>query len=184
MNRPPGWQGLLEQLAGRSTHSAHDELVRLVVRLRARDACEYCLMPTVGQFQVDHIIPVSVWLTVTRDTRGAHMDTTAGPDHVENYAWACPFCNGAKHQKVGRRVRGRTVGLFNPRRDWWPDHFAFFHGYLFIAGFTEIGRATERTLGFNDARLGGPLGTRHDQIMSGRYPPVWARDWLVSQPPA
>jgi len=40
---------------------------------------------------------------------------------------------------------------------------------------TDIGQATAATLGFNDARLEGPLGTRHEAILTGRYPPSWLR---------
>ena len=35
------------------------------MRLRANDACEYCLHPTVGQFHIDHIIPADVWVGYT-----------------------------------------------------------------------------------------------------------------------
>jgi hypothetical protein len=41
----------------------------------------------------------------------------------------------------------------------------------------------EQALGLNEPRLGGPLGTRHDAILVGRYPPHWARPWLVSAEP-
>lgn len=49
-----------------------------------------------------------------------------------------------------------------------------------IVGVSGIGRATEAALAFNDARLGGPLGTRHDAILVGRYPPAWAIRWLMA----
>lgn len=112
-----------------------------------------------------------------------------GPNHLDNYAWACPFCNAAKSDAVDHRLGRRRVRLFHPRRDLWPDHFVFFHDYLFVTGFTAVGRATEAALRFNDARLAGPLGTRHEHIVAGRHPPTWARDWLASgrrgaQPPA
>jgi len=38
-------------------HDPRDRLVRDVVRQRAADACEYCLMPTNGKFEVEHIVP-------------------------------------------------------------------------------------------------------------------------------
>jgi hypothetical protein len=152
------------------------------VRLRARDACEYCLLPTTGQFQIDHIIPPALWddylagrLQPLRPAPGRR-----GPDHLGNFAWCCPFCNTAKGQQVTQRVGRRGFRLFDPRRDRWPEHFVFVHHYLFIVGLPGIGQATERALGFNEPRPGGPLGTRHDAILVGRYPPPWARAWLIS----
>jgi hypothetical protein len=96
-----------------------------------------------------------------------------GPDHVDNFAWSCPFCNVGKSQRVTWRLGQATVRLFDPRRDAWSTHFRFLHSYLFIAGVTPIGAATQRALGFNAGEIGGPLGTRHDSILAGRYPPLW-----------
>jgi hypothetical protein len=42
-------------------HDARDPIVRDVVRQRAADACEYCLMPTTGKFEIEHIIPKQRW---------------------------------------------------------------------------------------------------------------------------
>lgn len=53
------------------------------------------------------------------------------------------------------------------------------HRYLFMRGLTDIGRATVDVLGFNDARLEGLLGPRHDAVLVDAYPPAWARAWLV-----
>jgi hypothetical protein len=154
----------------------------LAVRLRARDACEYCLLPTSGQFQIDHIIPPALWHDYLagrlRPIQTASERT--GPDHVGNFAWCCPFCNTAKGQQVTHRVGRRTARLFYPRRDRWSEHFVFVHNYLFIVGLPGIGQATEQALRLNDPRLGGPLGTRHDAVLVGRYPPPWARAWIVS----
>jgi hypothetical protein len=83
-------------------------------------------------------------------------------------------------QQVTRRADGRVVRLFNPRRDRWPDHFVFMHHYLFIVGVSRISRATESALGLNDARMGGPLGTRHDAVLVRQYPPPWAHSWLAT----
>jgi hypothetical protein len=102
-----------------------------------------------------------------------------GPDHIDNFAWSCPFCNAAKGQQVSGQVGRRTFRLFDPRRDRWTKHFVFVHNYLFIVGLPGIGYVTEHALGFNAERLGGPLGTRHDAVLVGRYPPPWARTWLI-----
>ena len=153
--------------------------------MRARDACEYCLLPTSGQFHVDHVIPPTVWQDYVAGSLPSVRPTPArrGPHHLDNFAWCCPFCNTAKGHQVSRRSGRRLYRLFDPRHDRWPEHFAFVHGYLFIVGLAGIGRATEEALRFNDPRLDGPLGTRHDAILVGRYPPAWARLWLVPADP-
>ena len=182
MSQPPSLRTLLQELDRYERHDPRDETVRLAVRLRARDACEYCLVPTSGQFQIDHIIPPALWRDYLagrlRPIRTASERT--GPDHLENFAWCCPFCNTAKGQRVTHRVGRRTVRLFDPRRDRWPEHFVFVHNYLFIVGLPGIGQATEQAHRFNDPRLGGPLGTRHDANLVGRHPPPWARAWIVA----
>jgi hypothetical protein len=139
-------------------------------------------LPTTGQFHIGHVIPPARWdeyragrLSAVRPVPGRR-----GPDHLENFAWCCPFCNSAKGQQIAHRVGRRTYRLFNPRRDCWPEHFAFVHNYLFIVSLLGIGQATEQVLGFNGPSLGGALGTRHDAILVGHYPPPWARSWLVS----
>lgn len=175
----PALSALLGELEGQERNDPHDEQVRLAIRLRARDACEYCLMPTTGQFHVDHIIPSSRWEEYV-DGRLPEIPTEGprrGPDHLDNSAWACPFCNVAKGQATGHRVGRNTYRLFDPRLDHWEEHFVFLHNYLLIVGESHIGEATERALQFNDSRINGPLGTRHDAILVGRYPPIWAQGW-------
>lgn len=49
----------LSILYRRAVHSPRNPDVRDVVRLRAGDACEYCLLPTIGHFNIEHIIPPS-----------------------------------------------------------------------------------------------------------------------------
>ena len=66
-------EALLSQLRAHERHDPHNADVRLVVRLRARDACEYCLLPTSGKFEVDHIIPARLWT--------APSVAQAGPRH-------------------------------------------------------------------------------------------------------
>jgi hypothetical protein len=175
----PNTQALLTLLAGRSRHDAGDDFVRLAVRLRAGDACEYCLLPTVGQFHVDHVIPPARWPDYVSGRLRALSPRPGrqGPQHIDNFAWCCPFCNGAKQQQVTRRIARRTHRLFDPRCDHWPEHFAYFHNHLIIVGVTGIGRATTEALGFNTGGPQGPLGSRHDAILASRYPPPWARGW-------
>lgn len=136
-------------------------------------------MPTVGQFEVDHIIPARLWTAIsgTRGLRPLQALPRSGPYHLDNFAWSCSFCNIAKgHQITGQSGR-RRFRLFDPRRDRWPDHFYFLHGHLLIVGLPGIGQATERALQMNDSQPEGPIGTRHEAIVAGRYPPAWARAW-------
>ncbi|MFN8559538.1 MAG: HNH endonuclease [Dehalococcoidia bacterium] len=146
-------------LAGRDRHDPHDAAVRLAARLRARDACEYCLLPTTGAFHVDHVIPPSLWQDYVAGRLGGVRPVTGrrGPDHLDNFALCCPFCNVAKGRHVSARTGSRVYRLFDPRRDRWPTFFVFVHGYLFIVGMPGIGEATERALRFNGPRVGGPL---------------------------
>lgn len=170
---------LLGRLEAQERNDPHDALVRQVVRLRARDACEYCLHPTTGQFEVDHIIPEALWSAYIAGHMGAALPPAPnrrGPHHLDNLAWSCSFCNLGKRQRVTHRIGTETVRLFDPRHDAWPDHFKFLNSNLFIVGVTPIGVATQRALGFNAGDIGGPLGTRHDSIIVGRYPPSFILD--------
>jgi hypothetical protein len=172
----PGLRTLLAQVEAQERNDPQDPLVRQVARLRARDACEYCLHPTTGQFEIDHIIPAGLWPNYSAGRLHATIQpipARRGPDHLDNFAWSCPFCNLGKHQHVTHRVGDETVRLFDPRRDTWSEHFTFLNNYLFIVGITPVGAATQRALGFNAGEIGGPLGTRHDSIMANCYPPPW-----------
>lgn len=179
MSRPGDADPLLDLLAVRQQLSVRDPLVRLAVRRRAQDAREYCLAPTQGLFQIDHVIPRRHWADYEAGRLPSRPPAPyrRGPDHLDNYAWSCPFCNGSKGGRTSLRTRGIVSRLYDPRMDVWPDHFVFLHTYIFIRGVSPIGLATEQALGFNDARPDGPLGTRHDAILLGVYPPDWARDW-------
>jgi hypothetical protein len=165
-------------------HDPAQPAVRLAVRVRARDACEYCLLPTTLQFHIDHYIPPALWAAFHTGRRREHSASSwrRGPQHTDNFVWACAFCNTAKGQRTAGMVGGRSHRLFDPRADRWPDHFRFLHSYLFIVGISSIGRATEQVLGFNARGIHGPLGSRHDLILLDRYPPHWARDWRVGEP--
>lgn len=172
---------LIRDLAARSRNAPHDPEVRVAVAARAVGRCEYCLLPTGGQFQIDHIVPPRRWQEHVDGQLGVTPPIAArrGPDHLDNFAWCCPFCNQHKLQQVGLRGRGHTTRLLDPRNDDWSEQFAFVHQYLFIVGVTDIGKATVRALGFNDPKLMGPLGIRHVAIGTGAYPPDWARPLLI-----
>jgi len=158
-----GLQGLLQDLASQERHSPRSDVVRLAVRLRARDACEYCLLPTVGQFHVAHVTPPRAW-----PSGAAH-----GPDHVDNYAWCCPFCNASRAART--ELGGQR--LFDPRRDHWREHFAFAQDYLVVLGTTAVGRATEAALDLNSPRYGRHVTQRYRALLENHYPPAWARSY-------
>ena len=177
----PDLAARLARLRRRAVHSPRNPDVRDVVRLRASDACEYCLLPTIGRFHLEHIIPPRLWTDYAagRLPGVPPRPDRHGPNHSDNYAWSCPFCNEAKSERVAHGTGRRATRFFDPRYDRWPDHFVFpsASGYLFIVGVTEVGRATAGLHGlhFNAGGLEGPLGTRHITILRGDYPPSWAR---------
>ena len=125
------------------------------VRQRAKDICEYCRLPQVSQeatFHVDHILP-----------RSAGGVTTAS-----NLALACVTCSLRKAARV--RVRdaktGKTVRLYNPRRDDWGKHFSFTSTWR-IRGRTRTGRATITALGMNRLAI---VAIRRELIALRRMP--------------
>lgn len=95
---PPVHPGLKRRIAvflRRDVHDGEDDEVRVVVRLRARDACAYCVLSTTGAFNVEHIIPPGKWADyVPGDLRGMpHRPGRGAPNPIDNYAWACPHCS-------------------------------------------------------------------------------------------
>src|SRR3954447_24048084 len=97
-----------------------------VVRARAGERCEYCLIPqsTVRlRFWIDHIIA------------SQHVGKTAS----ENLALACPFCNRHKGPNLTGidPATGSYVRLFNPRRDQWSAHFQL--NGAEVVGRTDMG---------------------------------------------
>ena len=116
--------------------------LRRQVRDRAGDCCEYCRHPasySCAPFVCDHVLP---------RVRGAGST-------MAELAWACPACNGHKYAKTQARdpQTGRTVALFNPRRQGWSRHFAWSRDFLIIEGRTAVGRATVAALHLNSRGL-------------------------------
>ena len=71
---------------------------------RANGLCEYCQAPAnfaSASFHCEHISPRKI----------------GGKSTLDNLAWACPWCNSAKHHKTHARdpQTGQRVPLFNPR---------------------------------------------------------------------
>ncbi|AFY43898.1 HNH endonuclease [Nostoc sp. PCC 7107] len=129
------------------------ELRRLVAR-RADYICEYCLVSESDRSsgcQVDHIISVK----------------HGGATTADNLCYACIFCNLQKGTDLGsiNWQTGELVRFFNPRRDFWGEHFRLGEGV--IQPLTDIGEVTARIFDFNcDERV----IERQALILSGQYP--------------
>ena len=112
---------------------------RIIVRTRAHNCCEYCLLPQDScslTHHIEHIVPRQ----------------HGGTDDHSNLALACHRCNLRKSPNLTGidPITGEIVPLFDPRRDRWPDHFRV-RGPV-VEGITAIGRTTVRALSMNDAR--------------------------------
>src|SRR5437899_7990758 len=112
--------------------------LRRLVRERAHDCCEYCLIPesvTFAQHWIDHIV----------------AEKHGGKTEPENLANSCILCNQLKGSDLSSidTETGEIVALFHPRRQNWADHFRLIGGR--IEPLTNVGRVTERLLQFNHA---------------------------------
>ncbi len=111
--------------------------LRRLVRQRAGERCEYCLIPEGSAFQKhepDHIV-------------ASQHD---GETDESNLALACFLCNRHKGPNVGSfdPDTGKLTTFFNPRKDVWSDHFEW-DGPI-IRPLTPEGRVTVKILRFND----------------------------------
>jgi hypothetical protein len=111
--------------------------LRRLVRVRAHEACEYCLIPESATFaphQVDHII----------------AEKHGGQTDADNIALPCIVCNKRKGSDLASidPVNGAIVPLFHPRKDRWSSHFQLVGGR--IEPLTAVGRATVRLLQLNN----------------------------------
>lgn len=117
-----------------------DDALVGIVRQRARERCEYCLLPsalTIAPFEIDHII--------SRKHGGLTVE--------ENLALACFYCNRYKGPNIaGIDPHSRVVSrLFDPRRDRWEQHFRW--QSTRVEGVTSIGRATIEVLRLNHPEM-------------------------------
>ena len=114
-----------------------DETIRQLVRNRAGNRCEYCLLPqryaVVVRFHIEHL----------RARQHGEDDTPA------NLALACPHCNRFKGPNLTSYdpETDELMPLLNPRTQSWQEHFAL--DGIMIVGLTPIGRATVRLLHMN-----------------------------------
>ena len=116
-----------------------DLAARELVRLRAANRCEYCLLHQEDCSLTHHIEHI-----VAKQHGGTH--------DYDNLALACHRCNLRKGPNLtGVDPSTRQVApLFHPRRDRWADHFQS-RGAV-IEGITAVGRTTIHVLAMNDAR--------------------------------
>ena len=65
-----------------------------------------------------------------------------GATVIDNLALACVHCNRHKGPNVAGvdAMTGQVTPLFHPRRERWPDHFAWAGAVL--TGKTQTGRVT------------------------------------------
>ena len=123
-------------------------------RFRAADRCEYCGLAQEGQeatFHIDHIVP-----------RAAMGATTAS-----NLALACVSCSLRKQsRRSGRDPRtGRTIPLFNPRRQLWANHFGW-------EAFTVVGLTPTGANDSGHSQVESPFDSGHprQEAVRGRHP--------------
>jgi 5-methylcytosine-specific restriction endonuclease McrA len=116
-----------------------DAAVRLAVRRRAADRCEYCRRrqcdSPVMALHIEHIVPRK----------------HGGGDALDNLAAACSECNLRKGSNLTGRDpdNNQITPLFNPRTERWADHFSW--DGLRIVGLSAVGRTTVRVLDLNAA---------------------------------
>ena len=105
-----------------------------------------------ARFHVDHVVPV----------------VCDGPTVEENLALACVSCSlhkAAKQFALDPQT-GIEAALFNPRTDFWEEHFRW--DGVFVHGLTPTGRATVASLKMNRALI---LAIRGEETLRGRHPP-------------
>ena len=111
--------------------------VRIKVRERAHNACEYCHLhqddSPLALLHVEHIIP----------------KVHGGTDDFNNLALACIDCNlhkGTNLAGIDPETNEMTA-LFHPRRQRWEEHFELQGAHLI--GTSTTGRTTIRVLDMN-----------------------------------
>jgi hypothetical protein len=107
-----------------------------LVRARAAECCEYCLVPerlTLATHWVDHVV----------------AEKHGGRTEEGNLALSCVLCNQHKGSDLTSidPDTGAITPLFHPRRDRWADHFRLVGAR--IEPLTPTGRVTVRLLQLN-----------------------------------
>ena len=133
-----------------------DATARDLVRRRAVNRCEYCLLPQEHSDLTHHVEHI-----VAKQHGGSDSDA--------NLALACHRCNLRKGPNLTGidPSTGELVALFHPRRDGWNAHFRWQRRH--IEGVSPVGRATVQVVAMNDARR---LELRTEWMMLGGPPDV------------
>jgi hypothetical protein len=102
-------------------------------------------------FHIDHII--------AQKYRGKTIS--------ENLALSCFYCNTYKGPNIGGvdLVTEEVTRLFNPRKDFWAEHFEWDGPGL--TGITGVGRMTIDVLRINHSDA---INMRHFLMLEGVYP--------------
>ncbi len=134
------------------------EEIKKIVRLRAKNCCEYCLSQekfATQQFSIEHIFPVS----------------KGGKTILENLALACQGCNNYKYNKIEGydQLSNQIVSLYHPRKQNWLEHFRWNNNYDLMIGLTPTGRVTINVLRLNREGL---VNLRQILYTMGEHPPV------------
>jgi HNH endonuclease len=117
-----------------------DEALAGQIWQRARERCEYCLLPSalsILPFEINHIIP--------RKHGGLTVEA--------NLALACFYCNRYKGPNIaGLDPDTRALSrLFDPRQDSWNEHFRW--NEIRVDGVSSLGRTTIEVLRLNHAEI-------------------------------
>jgi hypothetical protein len=128
--------------------------LRRLVRQRAANRCEYCLVPDDDGFmphEVDHI----------------YAEKHGGQTIESNLCLSCWICNRRKGTDLTSfdPLTGAITALFHPRHDVWAEHFQL-RGAL-IEAITPQGRTTVQLLQLNKRER---IDERQILIALGRYP--------------
>lgn len=119
--------------------------------------CGYCRADerlTGSLLSIEHILPVSA----------------GGLTERTNLWRSCRECNerkGAQQQAVDPQS-GDAVDLYNPRTQFWLDHFRWSDDGLLIVGLTAVGRATVVALDLNRPHQ---VVARQRWVVVGWHPP-------------
>ena len=131
--------------------------IRERVAASARYRCGYCLSPqkyVMDELEYDHLHPRSL-----------------GGLTIESNLWlACGLCNRRKHNQISAidDETGIEAFLFNPRIQFWPEHFSWDETGIFIIGLTPFGRTTVKALKLNNPIA---LRVRRHWVTAGWHPP-------------
>ena len=110
--------------------------LRRLVRERANECCEYCLIPekfTFATHEIDHII----------------AEKHGGLTEENNLALSCTLCNQYKGTDLTSidPDTGEIAPLYHPRQDVWLEHFLLKDARIIPS--SAKGRVTVRLLQFN-----------------------------------